>query len=45
LSLGGPRQKPIGALNFAKIREKVELKTFSKSLSGKVWKGLQRAKK
>jgi hypothetical protein len=32
-------------LNSARIGEKVELKKNSKILSGKVWKGLERAKK
>ena len=40
-SLGGRRQKPIGALNSPRIGEKVELKSFKKFF----WKGLERAKK
>jgi hypothetical protein len=40
-SLGDRRQKPIGALNSARIGEKVELKFFSifcLERSGKFWK-------
>jgi hypothetical protein len=47
-SLGGRRQKPIGALNSSRIEEKVELKIFLNfclERSGKVWKYLERAKK
>jgi hypothetical protein len=47
-SLGGRRQKLIGALNSPRIGEKVELKklqNFCLERSGKVWKGLERAKK
>jgi hypothetical protein len=44
-SLGGRRQKPIGALNSLKIGKKVELQKISIFLSGKVWKGLERAKR
>jgi hypothetical protein len=44
-SLGGRRQKPVGALNSPRIGKKVELKKFQNSLSEKVWKGLERAKK
>jgi hypothetical protein len=40
-SLGGRRQKPIGALNSSRIGEKVELENFKTF----VWKGLERAKK
>jgi hypothetical protein len=43
-SLGGRRQKPIGALNSPKIGEKVELKfslNFCLERSGKVWKELK----
>jgi hypothetical protein len=39
-SLGGRRQKPIGALNLPRIGEKVELKKFQNfclERSGKVW--------
>jgi hypothetical protein len=41
-------KKPIGALNSPRIGEKVELKFFKNfclERSGKVWKGLERAKK
>jgi hypothetical protein len=47
-SLGGRRQKPIGALNSPRIGEKNEPKIFQNlclERSGKVWKGLERAKK
>jgi hypothetical protein len=46
LSLGGCRQKPIGALS--RIGDKIELENFQNfclERSGKVWKGLERAKK
>jgi hypothetical protein len=47
LSLGGPRQKMLGALNSPRIGEKVELQKFQNfclERSRKVWKGLERAK-
>jgi hypothetical protein len=48
LSLGGHRQKPIGALNSPRIGEKVELKMIFPNLclekSGKVWKELKNDK-
>jgi hypothetical protein len=46
-SLGGHRQKPIGALNSPRIGEKVELKIFQNlclERSGKVWKELNNDK-
>jgi hypothetical protein len=46
-SLGGRRQKPIGALNSPRIGEKVELKFFQNfclERSGKVWKELKNDK-
>ena len=46
-SLGGRRQKQIGALNSPRIGEKVELKTFQNfclERSGKVWKELKNDK-
>ena len=48
MSLGGCRQKPIGALNSPRIGDKIELKilqNFCRERFGKVWKGLERAKK
>jgi len=47
-SLGGRRQKPIGALDSARIGEKVQSKIFQNfclERSGKVWKGLERSGK
>jgi hypothetical protein len=47
MSLGGRRQKPIGALNSPRIGEKVELKklqNFCLKRSGKVWKELENDK-
>mgnify|MGYP006090206643 CR=1 FL=1 len=47
MSLGGCRQKPIGALNSPRIGEKVELKFFQNCClerSGKVWKELKNDK-
>jgi hypothetical protein len=47
LSLGGCRQKLIGALNSARIGAKVELKFFQNfclERSGKVWKELKKIK-
>jgi hypothetical protein len=44
-SLGGCRQRPIGALDSARIGEKVELKMFENfclERSGKVWKELEK---
>jgi hypothetical protein len=46
-SLGGRRQKPIGALNSPRIGEKFELKlllNFCLERSGKVWKQLKKDK-
>jgi hypothetical protein len=40
-SLGGCRQKPIGALNSTRIGGKVELKNFKIF----VWKGMERSGK
>jgi hypothetical protein len=48
LSLGGRRQKPIGALNSPRIGEKVEPKSFQNCClerSVKVWKELERSGK
>jgi hypothetical protein len=48
LSLGGCRQKQIGALNSPRIGKKVEQKFFQNfwlKRSGKVWKGLERSGK
>jgi hypothetical protein len=45
LSLGGHRQKPIGALDSARIGEKIELKIFQNlclERSGNVWKELKK---
>jgi hypothetical protein len=44
-SLGGRRQKPIGALNSSRIGEKVELKIFQLLSGTFVWKGLERSEK
>ena len=47
-SLGGRRQKPIGALNSSRIEEKVELKIFQNCClerSGKVCKELKKKRK